>query len=232
MLRLVVLVLGVLLRMLGSRRDLVLENITLRQQLASYKARRRHPRIRVADRVFWVVVQQVWDRWRDTLVFVKPETVIRWHRNGFRRYWSWISRHGCRSGRRRVSAEVHDLIRRMASDNGWGAPRIHGELRMLGLDVSERTVSRYLRRLHLRPDASQSWLTFLRNHREMIATMDLFVVFTATFRLLYVLFVIRHGRREIVHFNVTEHPTAAWVVQQVLRGVSVRYRAELLHLRP
>jgi transposase InsO family protein len=201
--------------MLGSRRDLVLENITLRQQLAAYKARRRHPRIRVADRAFWVVIQQVWDRWRDTLVIVKPETVVRWHRDGFRRYWSWISRHGCRSGRPRVSAEVRELIRRMASDNGWAAPRIHGELRMLGFDVSERTVSRYLRRLHLRPDASQKWLAFLRNHREMIAAMDLFVVFTATFRLLYVLFVIRHGRREIVHFNVTEHPTAAWVVQQV-----------------
>jgi putative transposase len=103
----------------------------------------------------------------------------------------------------------------MALNNSWGAPRIHGELRMLGFDVSERTVSRYLRRLHRRPAPQQRWLTFLRNHRELIAAMDLFVVFTVTFRLLYVLFIIRHGRREIVHFNVTEHPTAAWVVQQL-----------------
>jgi len=103
----------------------------------------------------------------------------------------------------------------MAIENSWGAPRVHGELRMLGFDVSERTVSRYLRGLRRRPEARQSWLAFLRNHRELIAAMDLFVVCTATFRLLYILFVIRHGRRQIVHFNVTEHPTAAWVVQQV-----------------
>jgi transposase InsO family protein len=103
----------------------------------------------------------------------------------------------------------------MATENGWGAPRIDGELRMLGFDVSERTVSRYLRGLRRRPKARQNWLTFLHNHREVIAAMDLFVVCTATFRLLYVLFVIRHGRREIVHFNVTDHPTAAWVVQQI-----------------
>jgi len=102
----------------------------------------------------------------------------------------------------------------MASENGWGAPRIHGEILMLGFDVSERTISRYLLGLHRRPDARQSWLTFLRNHREAIAAMDLFVVFTVKFRLLYVLFVIHHDRRQIVHFNVTEHPTAAWVVQQ------------------
>jgi transposase InsO family protein len=103
----------------------------------------------------------------------------------------------------------------MATENGWGAPRVHGELAMLGPDVSERTVSRYLRGLRRRPDARQSWLTFLRNHREAIAAMDLFFVCTATFRLLYVLFVIRRGRREIVHVNVTEHPTAAWVIQQL-----------------
>jgi transposase InsO family protein len=114
-----------------------------------------------------------------------------------------------------VSKEIRDLVRQMSSDNGWGAPRIHGELLMLGFDVSERTVSRYLQRLGRRPEAGQSWLTFLHNHREAIAAMDLFVVFTVKFRLLCVLFVIRHGRRQIVHFNVTEHPTAAWVVQQL-----------------
>ena len=215
MLRLVVLVLGLLLRLLGSRRDLMLENLALRQQLAAYKARRRHPRIRAADRAFWVALQRLWARWADVLVIVKPDTVIRWHRAGFRRYWSWISRRRHREGRPPMAAEVRELIRQMALDNGWGAPRIHGELRMLGFDVSERTVSRYLRRLYRRPDARQSWLTFLHNHRELIAAMDLFVVFTATFRLLYVLLVIRHGRREIVHFNVTEHPASAWVVQQL-----------------
>jgi putative transposase len=103
----------------------------------------------------------------------------------------------------------------MATENAWGASRVHGELQMLGFDVSERTVSRYLRGLRRRPEARQSWLTFLRNHRELAATMDPFVVCTATFRLPCVLFVIRHGRRQIVHCNVTEHPTAAWVVQQI-----------------
>lgn len=103
----------------------------------------------------------------------------------------------------------------MATENGWGAPRIHGELGLLGFDVSERTVSRYLRGFRRRPQARQNRLTFLHNHREVIAAMDLFVVVTVTFRMLYVLFVIRHDRREIVHFNVTQHPTAAWIVQQI-----------------
>lgn len=146
---------------------------------------------------------------------MKPDTVVRWHRAGFKVYWNWLSRRGKRTGRPSVEAEIRGLIRKMATDNGWGAPRIHGELRMLGFDVSERTVSRYLRPLRRRPEARQNWLTFLRNHREVIAAMDFFVVVTMGFRLLYVLFVIRHGRREIVHFNVTEHPTAAWVVQQI-----------------
>jgi hypothetical protein len=214
MLRFVFLVLGVLVRLLGSRRDLTLENLALHQQLAAYKTRNRRPRIDAADRVFWVMLYRVWDRWRDSLVIVKPDTIMRCHRYGFRRYWSWISGRRRRLGRPSTGPEVREQIRRMALDNSWGAPRIHGELRMLGFDVSERTVSRYLRRVHRRSDPQQRWLTFLRNHRELIAAMDLFVVFTVTFRALYVLFIIRHGRREIVHFNVTLHPTAAWIVQQ------------------
>jgi hypothetical protein len=200
---------------LRSRRDLLLENLALRQQLSAFKARGKRPRIGPADRAFWVLLRRLWARWAHTLVIVKPDTVVRWHRAGFRLYWRWISRRRRRAGRRPVSTEIRELIRRMASENGWGAPRIHGELLMLGLDVSERTVSRYLQRLGRRPEARQSWLTFLHNHREAIAAMDLFVVFTVKFRLLYVLFVIRHGRRQIVHFNVTEHPTAAWVIQQL-----------------
>ena len=215
MLRIVLLVFGALVSALRSRRDLVLENLVLKQQLAAYKVRGRRPRIRVCDRVFWVLLRRLWTRWSDALVIVKPDTVVRWHRAGFRVFWSWISRRrGCQ-GRPAVDAEVRELIRRMAVDNNWGAPRIHGELRMLGFDVSERTVSRYLRVLHRRPEARQSWTTFLHNHPELIAAMDLFVVFTATFRLLYVFLVIQHGRRQIMHFGVTEHPTAAWVSQQL-----------------
>ena len=159
---------------LRSHHQLILENLALRQQLAAFKARGTRPRIRTADRAFWVLLRRWWTGWTDALVIVKPETVVRWHRAGFKLYWTWISRRGSRPGRPPVDAEVRDLIRRMASDNGWGAPRIHGELRMLGFDVSERTVSRYLRDLRRRPEARQSWLTFLRNHREAIAAMDLF----------------------------------------------------------
>jgi hypothetical protein len=116
------------------------------------------------------------------LVIVKPDTVVRWHRAGFKLHWNWISRHGSRRGQPAVDAEVRDLIRRMTFDNGWGAPRIHGELLMLGFDVSERTISRHLHGLHRRPEARQSWLTFLHNHREVIAAMDRFVVFTVSVR--------------------------------------------------
>jgi hypothetical protein len=215
MLRIIWIVLRTVASALRSRRELVLENLALRQQLAAFKSRGRSPRIRAADRAFWVVLRRFWSRWTDALVIVKPDTVVRWHRAGFKAYWNWLSHRGRRAGRPPVDSEIRDLIRKMATENGWGAPRIDGELKMLGFDVSERTVSRYLRRLRRRLEARQSWLTFLRNHREVIAAMDLFVVVTVTFRVLYVLFVIRHGRREIVHFNVTQHPTAAWVVQQV-----------------
>jgi hypothetical protein len=214
MLRIIWIILRAAVSALRSRRHLVLENLALRQQLAAFKARGKHPRVRPADRAFWVVLRRLWARWADALLFVKPDTVVRWHRAGFKAYWNWLSRRGRRTGRPRVAAEIRDLIRKMASENAWGAPRISRELKMLGFTVSERTVSRYLRGLRRRPDARQSWLVFLRNHREVIAARDLFVVVTVTFRVLYVLFVIRHGRREVVHFNVTQHPTGAWVVQQ------------------
>jgi transposase InsO family protein len=171
--------------------------------------------VTAADRWFWVVLRRFWARWSEVLVFVKPETVIRWHRAGFRHYWNWRSRRG-RQGRPRAAAEVRVLVRRLATENPtWGAPRIHGELRMLGFDVSERTVSRLMPRRAPKPEAIQRWMTFLRNHRDAIAAMDFFVVPTLTFRMLYVWFAIEHGRRRILHFHVTEHPEAAWVVQQL-----------------
>jgi transposase InsO family protein len=148
-------------------------------------------------------------------VFVKPETVVRWHRAGFRLYWNWRSRGG-RRGRPRAAAEVRALVRRLATENPtWGAPRVHGELRMLGVEVSERTVSRLMPRRAPKPEVVQRWMAFLRNHRDAIAAMDFFVVPTVTFRVLYVWFVIEHGRRRIVHFHVTDQPDAAWVVQQL-----------------
>jgi hypothetical protein len=129
-----------------ERSDLVLENLALRQQVATLVAKGGRPRITGVDRWFWMVLRRCWSRWTEVLVFVKPETVVRWHRAGFRRYWTWLSRRG-RRGRPRTRETLRSLIRRMATENaGWGAPRIHGELVALGFVLSERTVSRYLPR--------------------------------------------------------------------------------------
>ena len=150
----------------------------------------------------------------DVLVIVKSETVVGWHRAGFRLYWRWRSR--LRGGRPRTTAEIRALIHRMAEKNvGWGAPKIHGELLKLGFTISERTVARYLRRVRRRGDPRKRWLAFMQNHREVIVALDFFTVPTVTFRLLYCFLVIEHGRRKILNFNVTRHPTADWVVQHL-----------------
>ena len=189
--------------------------LALRQQVAVLAASGRRPRITAVDRWFWLALRRWWSRWTEVLVFVKPATVVRWHRAGFRRYWTWLSRRG-RRGRPRKGESLRALIRRMATENvGWGAPKIHGELLMLGFVVSERTVSRYLPRKPASPEAIKRWLTFLRNHRGAIAAMDFFVVPTVTFRLVYVWFAIDHARRRILHVDATDQPTSAWVVQQL-----------------
>ncbi len=214
MLRLLAALVPALRSAFRSRCELLLENIALRQQLATMVQRGR-PRIRPVDRAFWIALRRVWSRWADILVIVKPATVVAWHRTGFRLYWRCLTRKGKRSGRQPLARAVRDLIRRMASENGWGAPRIHGELAKLGFSVCERTVSRYLRAGRRRPESRQSWRTFLRNHREVIVAMDFFTVPTAALRLLYVWFAMRHSRREILHWSVTENPTATWVIQQL-----------------
>jgi putative transposase len=143
-------------------------------------------------------------------------TVVNWHRAGFRLYWAWISKVREVGGRKRVSKEVRALIFRMVAENPtWGAPRIHGELLKLGFELSERSVSRWIRRAPRDPDSVKRWLTFLRNHREAIAAMDFFTVPTLTLGVLYCFFVIGHDRRKIPHCNVTRNPHALWVVQQL-----------------
>jgi putative transposase len=144
---------------------------------------------------------------------VQPETVIRWHREGFRRYWRSISMPG--PGRPAISAETKQLILRMATENHWRARKIQAELSKLGVQLSVATISRYLPNRKPDPGSQQRWSTFLRNHRDVIAGMDFFVVPTVRFQLLYVWFAIDHGRRRILHFNVTPNPTARWVLQQV-----------------
>jgi len=197
-----------------SRNDTALEILALRQQIVVLKRKRPRPRLNQFDRLFWIILRRVWPRWTEVLLAVKPETVVDWHRAGFRLFWKWQSR-AC-AGRPKATAEIRALIHRLAEENAtWGAPRIHGELQKLGFVVSERTVARYLQRVGRRGDCSKAWLTFLRNHREVIAAFDFFTIPTVTFQVLYCFFVIEHGRRKILHFNVTPHPTAEWVVQQL-----------------
>jgi transposase InsO family protein len=203
-------------RFFRSRRDLILENVALRQQLAVLRRRHPQPRFAGSDRLFWVMLRRIWSGWKQALILVKPETVARWHRAGFKLYWTWLSRHRARGGRKCVSRELRELIFRMVAENGtWGAPRIHGELKMLGFDISERTVLRWMRRAPKNPETAKRWAAFLSNHREAIAAMDFFTVPTLSFGVLYCFFVIAHDRRRILHFNVTEHPTSAWVIQQL-----------------
>jgi len=216
MIRIVKLHFGTLIRLFRDRRSLVLENLALRQQLAVLK--RRHPRSSVGlfDRLFWVVARRVWSAWRHSLIIVTPETVVRWHQAGFRLNWRLISKVRTGVGRRPTSKEVRELIFRMVAENStWGAPRIHGELLMLGFDVSERTISRWMKRAPRNPEPGKRWLAFLRNYREAIAAMDFFTAPTVTFRVLYCFFIINHDRRCILHFNVTRHPTSTWIVQQL-----------------
>ena len=208
-----------LLRLLLSSwnvREVALENLALRQQLAVMKRQCPRPRLQIADRLFWIWLSRIWPHWRKALLLVRPETVIGWHRRGFRLFWTWISRRK-RSGRPGVIPEIRDPIRRMAEANPfWGAPRIHGELLKLGIEVSERTVSRLLPRRRKPP--SQTWRAFLNNHVQDLVSIDFFTVPTATFRVLYVWVVLAHHRRRVVHFNVTEHPTALWTGQQVVEA--------------
>ena len=223
------LLIGVILRLFRARRTLLVENLALRQQLAALKRRRPRPRLTIFDRVFWVLVRKFWSGWKQALIVVSPDTVVRWHKSAFVLYWRALSRAQRVIGRKRISKEVRDLIFRMVTENPtWGAPRIHGELRMLGFEVCERTVSRWMRRAPRNPEPAKQWLAFLRNHREAIAAMDFFTVPTVTFRVLYCFFIISHDRRQILHLNVTRHPTSLWIVQQLREAFPYQPTAKFL----
>jgi putative transposase len=196
-----------------SHAALNLEVLALRHQLHVLQ-RARPPRLRLtlADRLLWVWLFRFWNDWRTALVIVQPQTVIAWHRRGFRLFWTWKSRR--RMGRPTVPADVRGLIRTMSQTNPlWGAPRIHGELLKLGINVAQATVAKYMGRRRQPP--SQTWRTFVRNHIGQIVAADFFVVPTATYRLLFVLVILAHDRRRIRHVAVTGHPTAAWTAQQL-----------------
>ena len=200
--------------LVGGHRQLALENLALRQQLAVYKRLAPRPKLRPADRLFWVGLARVWTGWRRALVIVSPNTVLRWQRRRFRQYWTRLSGRS-RGGRPPVDAEIAALVRKMAAANPlWGAPRIHGELLKLGIDVAERTVSRLMPKRP--PEPSQTWRAFLANHVRDLVSSDFFTVPTARLRVLFVLVVLAHHRRRAVHFNVTAHPTAQWTAQQIV----------------
>ena len=198
----------------ADRENLVLENLALRQQVAVLKREKPRPALEELDRTFWAVLKETWAGWMDSLIIVTPETVVRWHKERFKKYWRELSRG--RPGRPRVPIDTRNLIRRIAMENpSWGTPKILAELRKLGFEVSESTVDRYRPRRPPDPARAEQWKVFLRNHMPEIAAMDFCTVPTASFKVLYCFFVIHHHRRRILHFNVTEHPTAQWVIQQL-----------------
>ena len=220
--------LGTLRSTVRTHRELALENLALRQQLAVWKARQPRPQLTAMDRMFWVVLSRLWKSWRNSLQMVRPETVVGWHRQGFRRYWAWKSQR--RRGRPAIRTELRDLIRRISRANPlWGAPRIHGELLKLGLTVSQATVSKYM--LRPRRPPSQAWRTFLANHAKDLIGLDFFTVPTATFRVLFALVVLSHDRRRLVHFNVTEHPTADWTGRQLIEACGLEEPRHLIRDR-
>ena len=209
-----------LIGLFRSRVALEAEILVLRHQL-NVLQRKCPKRVTLSgiDRLLLVGLFRLAPGVLDALTIVRPETLLRWHRAGFRAYWRWKSRP--RGGRPVTPAEIRRLIREMSVANPlWGAPRIHGELLKLGIDVGQTTVAKYMARRRRPP--SQGWRTFLRNHADGIASMDLFVVPTISFRLLYGLLILQHGRRELLWMGVTAHPTAEWIVCQLTEAYGWR----------
>ena len=200
---------------LASHRQLVLENIALRHQIEVLQRNAKQPRLKSPDRVLWALLSSVLPDWQRHLSIVHPDTVIRWHRKGWRLYWRWRSKPG--RGRPKVSAEVRTLIRQMSLENAlWGAPRIHGELLKLGYDICESTIAKYM--IRRTGPSSQTWRTFIRNHMADMVAVDFFIVHTATFKTLYVFLILSLDRRRVIHFNVTANPTANWTSLQLIQA--------------
>jgi hypothetical protein len=199
-----------------SRRRLEVENLFLRHQLnVALRRTPRHVRLRASDRILIVWMIRLWPSLLGLSCIVQPDTILRWHRAGFRAYWRWKSQG--RPGRPTIRRELRELIRRMSKENPlWGAPRIHGELLKLGFEIAESTVSKYM--IRHRGPPSQTWRTFLRNHAHAIAAIDLCVVPTVNFERLFAFLVLGHGRRQLLWFAVTRNPTAEWLARQIVEA--------------
>src|SRR6202158_4925754 len=210
------LILGILASRFKARATLEAENLVLRQQLNVLRRRTpKRPHLNNTDRFLFVWLYRWFPSVLEVVAIVRPGTIIRWHRAGFCAYWRWRSRD--RVGRPKISAELRTLIGEMRRANPlWGAPRIHGELLKLGFDIAQSTVARYMCRRSWPP--SQGWRTFLSNHTDGIAAVDLFVLPTIAFQILYCLVVIRHGRRLWISFGVTANPTAEWISRQIIEA--------------
>jgi putative transposase len=202
---------------LRTQASLQVEILALRHQVVVLQqTNKKRLRLRTSDRILWIVLSRFWPQWHECLMFVKPDTVIALHRKGFQLFRKWKSHRG-KTGRPGVSREIRDLIRKMSASNFlWGAPRLHGELLKLGIEVSQATVAKYMVK-HRKPP-SQTWRTFLENHVDQLVSVDFFVVPTVTFRILYVFLVLAHDQRRVLHFNVTAHPTAEWTADQILQS--------------
>jgi len=214
----------IVLRVLGSgfqpRRHLMLENLALRHQLSVLQRSVPKPRLRIADRFLWVLLQRFWSGWHRSLVVVQLRTVVGWHRLGFRLFWRWKSR--ARGGRPSVDRQLITLIRQMWSGNAtWGSKRIQAELAKLGIQVSDSTIRKYRPKGH-RCGKAQTWTTFLRNHAKDLIAVDFFAVPTVTFRVLYVFLVLAQERRKVLHFNITDSPSASWSAQQLTEAFPFR----------
>jgi putative transposase len=213
-------VISILLTSIGtwfrSRLSMQLEIVALRHQVAVYQQTVSRPRLRTSDRVLWVWLSRLWPGWQRALVFVQPRTVIAWQKKRFRDHWQRLSQSG-KPGRPAIAKEIHGLIQDMWRSNPtWGSPRIAGELRKLGINVAKSTVEKY--RPQVRKPPSPTWKAFLANHMQDLVALDFFAVSTVTFKVLFVLVILAHKRRRVVHFNVTEHPTAEWTAQQVVEA--------------
>jgi len=201
-----------LINLFKSRQTLATENLALRYQLQILKRQHPRPALRGIDRHILVWFSQKLTRWRDVICVVRPSTLLGWHRTGFRLYWRLKTRS---NGRPCASRETRDLIRKISLENPlWGSPRIQGELSKLGIEVSKSTVEKYMAKRRRGPP-SQPWKNFLAVHSKEIVALDTFVVPTIAFRLLYVIVVMSHDRRRILHFGVIDRPNSAWVRQQV-----------------
>jgi transposase InsO family protein len=216
MVQLLRLLCGALIGLFQSSARREAEILVLRQQINVLRRKSpKRPALNNSDRLLFVWLSRLVPTTLAALAVVSPETVIRWHRAGFRAYWR--SRSRPRGGRPKTSLEVRQLIREMSMANPlWGAPRIHGELLKVGIDVGQTTVAKYMAKQRRPP--SQGWRTFLRNHADGIASMDLFVVPTASFRLLYGLLILEHSRRQIMCLGATAHPTAEWITRQLMEA--------------